>query len=123
MLILLFSPKHMVMHPSSHPAITCPTPALNVKGCCPGSLVLQNFTEGMGKFWSTRDPGQQPFTFNAGVGQVIAGWDEGCMTMCLGEKSRINMIGSKGYGAGGFPAWKIPPNAGLTFELEILSIH
>merc|ERR1712018_705345 len=39
------------------------------------------------KFWSTKDPGQKPFTFQAGVGQVIAGWDEGCMTMRQGETS------------------------------------
>lgn len=32
---------------------------------CKGML-----TEGMVKFWSTRDPGQSAFTFNAGVGQV-----------------------------------------------------
>ena len=23
------------------------------------------------KFWSTKDPGQEPFTFNVGLGQVI----------------------------------------------------
>ena len=33
------------------------------------------------KFWSTKDPGQQPFTFTIGKGQVIKGWDEGVMTM------------------------------------------
>lgn len=33
------------------------------------------------KFWSTKDPGQEPFTFNIGRGQVIKGWDEGVMTM------------------------------------------
>lgn len=33
------------------------------------------------KFWSTKDPGQQPFTFTIGRGQVIKGWDEGVMTM------------------------------------------
>ena len=26
-------------------------------------------------FWSTKDPGQEPFTYQAGVGQVIASWD------------------------------------------------
>lgn len=36
------------------------------------------------KFWSTKDPGQQPFTFTIGRGEVIKGWDEGVMTMvCL----------------------------------------
>ncbi|KAL6202327.1 hypothetical protein ACLB2K_026035 [Fragaria x ananassa] len=29
------------------------------------------------KFWSTKDPGQQPFTFKIGQGSVIKGWDEG----------------------------------------------
>jgi FKBP-type peptidyl-prolyl cis-trans isomerase len=45
------------------------------------------------------------------------------MTMKLGEKSRIAMVGDKGYGPNGFPAWGIPPNAGLTFELEVTSIQ
>jgi len=29
------------------------------------------------KFWSTRDPGQTPFTFQIGMGKVIKAWDEG----------------------------------------------
>ena len=28
-------------------------------------------------FWSTKDPGQKPFTFTIGQGQVIKAWDEG----------------------------------------------
>lgn len=31
------------------------------------------------KFWSTKDPGQQAFKYNAGVGSVITGWDQGCL--------------------------------------------
>eukprot|EP00123_Amoebidium_parasiticum_P011637 comp20826_c0_seq1/m.27482 comp20826_c0_seq1/g.27482 ORF comp20826_c0_seq1/g.27482 comp20826_c0_seq1/m.27482 type:complete len:118 (-) comp20826_c0_seq1:300-653(-) len=53
----------------------------------------------------------------------VQGWDEGCLTMQEGEIARITMIGSKGYGPRGFPAWGIPPNAALCFEIEILSIQ
>lgn len=33
------------------------------------------------KFWSTKDPGQEPFSFIIGRGMVIKGWDEGVLTM------------------------------------------
>lgn len=73
-------------------------------------------------FWSTKDYGGRPFTFKAGVGQVVQGWDEGVMTMCLYERARINISSEKGYGEEGYLNWKIPPNAGLTFETTILDI-
>ena len=28
------------------------------------------------KFWSTKDAGSQPFTYQAGMGRVIVGWDQ-----------------------------------------------
>jgi len=85
---------------------------------CTGILKEQN-----SKFWSTKDPGQQPFTYKAGVGEVITGWDEGCLTMRQGEVSRITVAGYKGYGKQGFPAWNITPDATLIFEIEILNIR
>ena len=36
-------------------------------------------------FWNTRDPGQRPFSYQAGVGGVIVGWDQGCLGMAVGE--------------------------------------
>jgi len=78
---------------------------------------------GMKKFWSTKDPGQKAFAFNVGVGQVIKGWDEGFMTMKLGEEARLEMTGDYAYGSGGFPAWGIPPNATLIFDVAILKIE
>ena len=41
------------------------------------------------KFWSTKDPGQQPFSYQAGVGQVIKGWDQGLLGMKLGEERQV----------------------------------
>ena len=74
------------------------------------------------KFWSTKDPGQQPFTYNAGIAQVITGWDQGCLGMALGEVRRLDIPSEEGYGARGFPAWGIGPGDGLLFEIEVLKI-
>lgn len=72
------------------------------------------------KFWSTKDPGQQPFTFQVGMGNVIKGWDESVIDMSIGEIARIHCSPDYAYGAGGFPAWGIQPNSELLFEIEIL---
>lgn len=64
---------------------------------------------------------QQTFTFNVGQGKVIRGWDEGVLTMKVGETARLNCTPDYAYGAGGFPAWGILPNSPLIFEIEVLS--
>uniref|UniRef100_A0A7S4VCT8 peptidylprolyl isomerase n=1 Tax=Alexandrium monilatum TaxID=311494 RepID=A0A7S4VCT8_9DINO len=74
------------------------------------------------KFWSTKDPGQEPFTYNADAGQVIKGWDQGCLGMKVGEVRKLVIPAEEGYGAGGFPAWGIPPGGTLEFTLECLEI-
>eukprot|EP00397_Hematodinium_sp_SG-2012_P067187 GEMP01103278.1.p1 GENE.GEMP01103278.1~~GEMP01103278.1.p1 ORF type:complete len:121 (+),score=32.98 GEMP01103278.1:40-402(+) len=74
------------------------------------------------KFWSTHDAGQQPFSYQAGVGQVITGWDQGLLGMQKSEKREVTIPGHEGYGAQGFPAWGIPGNVTLVFELEVLEI-
>ncbi|GAB5365023.1 hypothetical protein AAMO2058_001020700 [Amorphochlora amoebiformis] len=73
------------------------------------------------KFWSTKDPGQEPFTFTIGEGKVIPAWDEGVLTMQKGEKAVITAQPHYAYGARGFPAWGIMPNSVLKFEIELLS--
>jgi peptidylprolyl isomerase len=40
-----------------------------------------------------------------GLGEVIRGWDEGVMTMQLGEIARLTCTADYAYGASGFPAW------------------
>merc|ERR1712232_1375336 len=75
------------------------------------------------KFWSTKDPGQKPFQYQAGVGQVIKGWDQGLQGMTLGEERQVIIPAHEGYGANGFPAWGIPENATLDFTLEVLKIE
>jgi FKBP-type peptidyl-prolyl cis-trans isomerase len=75
------------------------------------------------KFWSTKDKGQQPFTYKAGVGGVITGWDQGCLGMKLGEVRQLNIPAAEAYGEKGFAAWGIPPNGVLHFSIEVLKIE
>merc|ERR1719198_2790323 len=73
------------------------------------------------KFDSSVDRGT-PFRTQIGVGQVIKGWDEGVPQMSLGEKAVLRMTSDYGYGARG-AGGVIPPNADLTFEVELLGIE
>merc|ERR1711988_73227 len=69
------------------------------------------------QFDSSRDRGQ-PFTFQIGVGQVIAGWEKGVIKMSLGERAILRIPAAMGYGAGG-AGDAIPPNADLVFDVEL----
>ncbi|KAG8710640.1 Peptidyl-prolyl cis-trans isomerase fpr2 [Ceratobasidium sp. 395] len=72
------------------------------------------------KFDSSRDR-NQPFAFTLGTGQVIQGWDQGLVDMCVGEKRKLTIPSAMGYGARGFPP-VIPPDATLVFDVELLGI-
>jgi FKBP-type peptidyl-prolyl cis-trans isomerase len=73
------------------------------------------------KFDSSRDR-NSPFDFVLGRGAVIKGWDQGVVGMKVGEKRKLVIPPSLGYGSRGSPP-KIPPNATLVFEIELLGVH
>lgn len=72
------------------------------------------------KFDSSKDRGE-PFEFQLGKGDVIAGWDEGVAGMKVGSTRVLTIPSAMGYGARGAGA-DIPPNAGLVFEVELLGV-
>lgn len=85
----------------------------------------------------------QPFTFQLGAGQVIKGWDQGLLNMCVGkclrevlgkmckliwsslwnpgEKRKLTIPPQLGYGDQG-AGNVIPPKATLLFDVELINI-
>jgi len=79
----------------------------------------------------------EPFSFTVGSSQVIKGWEQGVLGMCVGEKRKkaatkgesisiklglqVVVPPELGYGETGAPP-DIPPNAVLAFELELVKI-
>ncbi|XP_026104511.1 peptidyl-prolyl cis-trans isomerase FKBP3-like [Carassius auratus] len=64
----------------------------------------------------------KPLSFKVGMGRVIRGWDEGLLVMSKGETARLEIEAEWAYGRKGLPDSKIPPNAKLIFEVELVSI-
>lgn len=63
----------------------------------------------------------EPFSFVLGQGMVIAGWEQGVLGMKVGEKRKLVIPATLGYGAQG-AGNAIPPNATLTFTVELVAI-
>ena len=62
-----------------------------------------------------------PLSFHVGKGQVIKGWDEGLLNMCIGDKRKLTIQPEYGYGSRGMGP--IPANSVLVFETELVSIN
>jgi len=63
----------------------------------------------------------QPFNFQLGTGQVIKGWDQGLVDMCVGEVRKLTIPPELGYGERG-AGNVIPGGATLHFNVELISI-
>ena len=64
---------------------------------------------------------KQPIDFAIGVGQVIAGWDEGIQLLKVGDKARLVIPSDLAYGSQG-AGGVIPPDATLIFDVELMNV-
>ena len=69
--------------------------------------------------WDT--PGEQPFTFALGAGEVIPGWDQGVAGMKVGGRRRLTIPPDLAYGEQGQPP-VIGPNETLVFVIDLLEV-
>ena len=63
----------------------------------------------------------EPIDFPLGVGQVIAGWDEGIQLLNVGDQATLIIPSDLAYGergAGGV----IPGGATLKFDVELVNV-
>lgn len=94
------------------------------KGARPknGQIVLVHYTGTLTDgttFDDSRKRGE-PFAFALGKGQVIKGWDEGIAMLRVGERARLIIPAELGYGERGAGNGRIPPNATLIFDVELM---
>jgi peptidylprolyl isomerase len=92
--------------------------------CSPGQLINVDY---LGVSWSSGTEfdsswsRNEIFSFSLGIGQVIAGWDEGFVGMRVGGRRKLIIPPAKGYGeqgAGGV----IGPDETLVFVVDLRSI-
>lgn len=92
----------------------------------PGDMVTVHYdvylVDGNKKVDSSRDKGQ-PLRFLFGGGMVMPGWDIGLQGAHEGAKRRLIVPPKLAYGEKGSEDGKIPPNATLRFEIEVLKVE
>lgn len=87
----------------------------------PGQKVTAHYTGKLTdgtQFDSSR--GRGPLTFPVGMGRVIKGWDEALTMIPVGTRAILTIPPEAGYGARGAGGGRIPPNATLIFDVELL---
>merc|ERR1712028_105822 len=87
-----------------------------------GTIDPSSATGEKGKqFDSSRGRGQT-FDFEIGAGEVIKGWDQGIVGLCVGAKANLIIPPELGYGENG-AGGDIPGGATLHFDVEVVSIN
>lgn len=121
---------------NTKPTITVP------EGAAPSELVIEDIVTGTGteakagarvtvdyvgvaysngeEFDASWNRGQ-PFTFNLGRSEVIAGWDQGVAGMCIGGRRKLTIPADLAYGSRG-AGGAIGPNETLIFVVDLRNV-
>ena len=86
-----------------------------------GQLVSTRYTGWLsgGQQFDSNLQNPDPYSFNLGRGQVIAGWDLGLSGMHVGGKRQLVIPPSLGYGP--YTYFDIPGNSVLVFQVEVVA--
>jgi FKBP-type peptidyl-prolyl cis-trans isomerase len=74
-----------------------------------------------GTVFDKTGPTRETRPFQIGVGKMTKGWEEAIPGMKTGEIRKLTVPPAAAYGPTGFPP-KIPPNATLIFEVELVEV-
>lgn len=66
---------------------------------------------------------ERPMTFKLGARTVIDGWEAALVGVQAGESRRVKVPANLAYGRKGSPSGKVPPNAEVIFEIDVLRIE
>ncbi|RJG15262.1 FKBP-type peptidyl-prolyl cis-trans isomerase [Massilia cavernae] len=66
--------------------------------------------------------GRGPLDFQLGAGRVIKGWEQGILGMKVGGKRTLIIPSHLAYGKRGAGDGMIPPDADLTFDVELVDV-
>jgi FKBP-type peptidyl-prolyl cis-trans isomerase len=95
----------------------------NGKQAVAGSMVSVHYKGQLsnGQVFDSSYTRKEPIDFTLGIGQVIAGWDEGIQLLKVGDKARLVIPSNLAYGSRG-AGNVIPPNATLIFDVELMDV-
>ncbi|KAG5626903.1 hypothetical protein H5410_012121 [Solanum commersonii] len=94
------------------------------KLAAPGKKIKVHYTGKLkenGQIFYT-NMGKSPYKFRLGDKDVIEGWNLGLAGMRVGDKRRLTVPPSIGYGSEG-AGENIPPNSWLVFDIELIGVR